>query len=179
MYKKYLKPYEDANKVNYVKHGESPLSGVTFFVIPGHTDGSSYIEIEDCGSKLIITGDTWLSKSDQLQNPSWPFLIDSNFTQAYNSRIKLLEHLADNKLLALVYHEEFPGLGHVLRDKGGFDFVPYAVPRACDTSPKFTCTAPPGTTVSSTVQTSTKPATTVVATTLVVDSPGDSESPDF
>lgn len=62
---------------------------------------------------------------DQLRNPDWMRPnIDVFPMQAVESRYKLLEKLAEERQLVLAYHEDFPGLGYVVRTEDSFDWIP-------------------------------------------------------
>lgn len=59
-----------------------------------------------------------------MRNVEWGFVLDDDFGRAANSRKRLLEHIARSRALALSFHEQFPGVGHVTRNAHGeFDWV--------------------------------------------------------
>lgn len=61
---------------------------------------------------------------DQLRKPDWTRPgIDTNPAQAVESRYKLLEKLAEEGDLVVAYHEDFPGLGHVVKTEDSYDWV--------------------------------------------------------
>lgn len=60
---------------------------------------------------------------DQVQNPTWALFVEFNNTQAYASRLHVLEKAAKKKYLILAYHERFPGLGYVRELGPFFDWI--------------------------------------------------------
>lgn len=62
---------------------------------------------------------------DQLRNPDWMRPgIDTNPMQAVESRYRLLESLAEGRDLVVAYHEDFPGLGYVVKTEDSYDWIP-------------------------------------------------------
>lgn len=105
-------------------NGTSPLPGVTFLLYPGHTPGHSVIQIDIGGDrKLMCVGDAWFSQPDQLRNPEWVRPVETDGLQGFLSRVDLMRMLSHSGHLVLAYHEEFPGLGYIVRSTSGFDWV--------------------------------------------------------
>ncbi|MGC2025522.1 MAG: MBL fold metallo-hydrolase, partial [Bradyrhizobium sp.] len=49
---------------------------------------------------------------------------DTDPKQAANSRVKMLDMLAANKIPVLAYHYPWPGVGHIAKTAEGFHYVP-------------------------------------------------------
>lgn len=69
-------------------------------------------------------------------NPDWGTAVETNGTTGYETRIKLMEKAVENKDLVLTFHENFPGLGYVIRNGPWFDWV--VAPTRCVNS-EFGC----------------------------------------
>ncbi len=70
----------------------------------------------------MVLGDTLSSRTTAIQHPEWVIRSDTNATTAVRTRDELLDKLADEKTQILSLHEEFPGLGFIVRDGTAFDF---------------------------------------------------------
>ncbi len=101
---------------------ESPIGGITAVFTPGHTEGHTAYMLRSRGKKLMVVGDTLPTRTTVIQHPEWVFLSDTNATTAVRTRYDLMDKLADEKTQILSYHEEFPGLGFIVRDGPSFDF---------------------------------------------------------
>lgn len=122
VFKNALSPYE--GHVTVVKNDTSPLPGVKYVLSPGHTPGHSAVIISSGNEKLVCLGDAVFSQPDQVRNPGWSRPVETDPLQAFNSRVTLMEMLADNGALALTFHEDFPGLGRFVKTAQSFDWVP-------------------------------------------------------
>ncbi|CDF32788.1 unnamed protein product [Chondrus crispus] len=121
-YRQSIAPY--ASRLVLVRDGGAPLPGFRFLPSPGHSPGHNHIQIASKGESLIVSGDAWMSKPDQLQNPSWQVGTESDPLNARRSRMKLIRQAAKNRSLVFAYHEAFPGLGYVVKSReGSFDWV--------------------------------------------------------
>lgn len=89
--------------------------------------------------KQTLTFSILFLQPDQINNPEWGFGLEFNSTQAFSTRMPLLDELANNRTLTISYHEAFPGLGHIRKLRGNsFDWVP-AVPQLIGTGVSRTC----------------------------------------
>jgi hypothetical protein len=59
-----------------------------------------------------------------MEKPRMEFSFDTDPAQAANSRVKMLDMLAANKIPVLAYHYPWPGIGHVAKTGDGFHYIP-------------------------------------------------------
>lgn len=59
-----------------------------------------------------------------MDNPDWSFFVETNPAQAFRSRIKTFKRATKRQNLVLSYHEDFPGLGYIVKSGTNFDWVP-------------------------------------------------------
>lgn len=109
-------------RVRLVSGGEEAAPGVTVVDAPGHTPGHLGLLIESAGARLLDVVDT-LHYEVQLGHPDWSPRFDRDPIRAAQTRKQLLARAADERLLTLVYHFGFPGLGYVTRAGDAFDFT--------------------------------------------------------
>ncbi len=113
-------------RIRLLNDRESPIRGITAVLTPGHTEGHTAYMLRSRGKKLMVVGDTLASRTTLIQHPEWAILSDANTTMASRTRFDLMDKLADEKTQVLLYHDEFPGLGFVVRDGPSFDFTAVA-----------------------------------------------------
>jgi glyoxylase-like metal-dependent hydrolase (beta-lactamase superfamily II) len=101
------------------------LSGINALPSPGHTIAHSCFLIEDNGQLLFLAGDL-AHHPCQIEAPEIATRFDFDAEQAIGSRRRLLSWLASNRIMALFYHFDGPGLGHVEAVGTGFRFLPWA-----------------------------------------------------
>lgn len=109
-------------KIQKLNHLESPFGGVQAWLTPGHTPGHMAYRISSGEKSFVVVGDALVNRAVTVQNPEWNIISDANRTQAVRTSFDLLDKLADNKILAVLYHEIFPGIGYIIRDRATFDF---------------------------------------------------------
>lgn len=90
---------------------------------PGHTPGHSAYRIRtQNATSHVVVGDSLPSRTTAIQHPEWNIISDTNRTQAIQTRYELMGMLADEQTTTSIYHQAFPGLGYIIRDKYTFDF---------------------------------------------------------
>ena len=107
----------------FVSEGDEVAEGITVVNLAGHTRGHSGLLVESQGERLIHVVDI-LHQAFQFQHTDWRFAFDSDDVLAAETRSRILQHCADEQLLTLFYHLEFPGLGKVSKDGAGFQWNP-------------------------------------------------------
>ncbi len=111
-----------AERIRFLNVGESPIEGITSVLTPDHTVGHVAFVLTRRAQKFMVTGDTFTSRTTLIQHPEWIFIGDANTSRAVQTRYELLNKLTHVDMRILSYHEQFPGIGHVVRDAHGFDF---------------------------------------------------------
>lgn len=106
---------------------EEILPGIWSFPAPGHSIGHCCYMISSGNSHLFIAGDL-AHDPCQLTMPAISTVADHDAGQAIATRWRILEYLADRRILTLFYHFPYPGIGYVNRHGTGFRFLPAANP---------------------------------------------------
>ncbi|WP_205514580.1 MBL fold metallo-hydrolase [Longitalea arenae] len=89
---------------------------------PGHTPGHTSYLIMSEGQELIHMGD--LTHHLLLfEYPDWGFEADYDFKEGIVTRKEMLHRLAETRQLAFSIHLPWPGLGHVRKKGGAFEWV--------------------------------------------------------
>jgi glyoxylase-like metal-dependent hydrolase (beta-lactamase superfamily II) len=104
--------------------GEAELvSGVRAIPTPGHTIGHTSYLIVSAGTRVLNIGDICHHGAVQFARPEWLFRWDDDADLATQSRHRVFEMAADQRLTIVGFHLPFPGVGRVEREGTGFRFV--------------------------------------------------------
>ena len=110
-------------RFSFVGAGDEIAPGVTVVNLEGHTLGHSGLLLESGGERLLHVVDL-LHQPFQFAHTDWHFGFDSDGALAVTTRKRVLQRCADEALLTLFYHLDFPGLGHVTVEGESFVFNP-------------------------------------------------------
>jgi glyoxylase-like metal-dependent hydrolase (beta-lactamase superfamily II) len=113
-----------AEKMTFVKDGDSVTSGVTAMAAHGHSPGHTIYHLESDGRRLVITADTANHYVVSLQRPDWEVRFDMDKAAAAATRKSVFGMLAADKVPFIGYHMPFPAVGFVEPMGDGFRYVP-------------------------------------------------------
>ena len=111
------------DRFKFVSAGDEIAPGVTVVGLAGHTLGHAGLLVEAGGERLLHVVDL-LHQHFQFANVDWHFSFDSDPVLAVQTRRRVLRQCADEDLLTLFYHLDFPGLGTVTQEDGTFIWNP-------------------------------------------------------
>lgn len=99
--------------------------GLTLVPLHGHTPGHCGVRISspDAGDFFIVA-DAIISESLQFADPEVRYALDADPEAAAQTRVALLEELAETGTVFAATHLSFPGTGRVTRQEKGFAFEP-------------------------------------------------------
>ena len=101
------------------------VPGIRTIAAPGHTPGHVALEISSQGGTFIDAVNTILHPI-MIERIEWYSVVDVYPEQTIASRRRLLERAAETGAMVMSFHFPFPGLGHVIRNEGGFTWRPVA-----------------------------------------------------
>jgi glyoxylase-like metal-dependent hydrolase (beta-lactamase superfamily II) len=119
--RKNLLPVKD--RLVFFKDGQEFLPGIQAIAAPGHTVGHHMFMVTSQGKSFAFLGDLTHHAILLLEKPRMEFSYDTDPKQAANTRVKLLEMLATNKIPVMSYHFAWPGYGHVVKSGEGFHYI--------------------------------------------------------
>ena len=119
--RKNLPAYRD--RIIFIKDGQEILPGVQAMFTPGHTVGHTVYMITSGGKTICNIGDV-AHHVILFDHPRVEVGFDTDAKQGVQSRIKLFDLLASQRIPLLVYHMPWPGLGQLAKQADGFRFVP-------------------------------------------------------
>jgi glyoxylase-like metal-dependent hydrolase (beta-lactamase superfamily II) len=120
--RKNLLPVRD--RILFYKDGQEFLPGIQAMATPGHTVGHTMFMITSDGKSFAYLADLTHHPILLLEKPRMEFSYDTDPKQAADSRVRMLDMLAANKIAVLPYHYPWPGLGHVVKTGEGFHYLP-------------------------------------------------------
>lgn len=117
-----IAPYADRTVL--VEDGASIAPGLTEMHLPGHTPGHSGLMLESGGRQLLIWGDIVHIGPVQFARPDRTIPFDVDQPKAAETRAKVLDMVATDRLEIAGSHIDFPSMGHVETMAEGYRFVP-------------------------------------------------------
>jgi len=117
-----LLPVRD--RITFYRDGQEMLPGITALAAPGHTVSHSIFMINSGRDQLCYIGDLAHHPVLLLERPRTQFAFDTDPVQSAESRVRMLDMLAANRVPLLAYHFAWPGIGHVAKAGDGFRYLP-------------------------------------------------------
>ena len=117
-----LLPYKGS--IKFIEDGKDVIPGVQAMSAPGHTVGHTIFIIKSSTKSLVFTGDTTHHQILLTEMPRTEFAYDTDAKQAVQSRLKVLDMVASQKLPMLAYHFPWPGYGHLAKQGDGYRYHP-------------------------------------------------------
>ncbi len=119
-----VNPYVAAGKYSPYTGTAELTPGITAHATYGHTPGHAGYLVQSQGKKLLLIGDLIHVAAVQLDKPKVTIAFDSDADQAAETRKEVFKDAAHDGLLIGASHIQFPGIGHLEKDGGGFDWLP-------------------------------------------------------
>ncbi|MEL6570885.1 MAG: MBL fold metallo-hydrolase [Pseudomonadota bacterium] len=104
--------------------GAEITPGIRLDLSPGHTPAHSIVHIDGGDQELIMLADTLHNVTLHTALPQIGFGFDSDTALAAESRIKLFDRVATDKILVAGSHIHFPGFGRILKDGDAYRYLP-------------------------------------------------------
>ncbi len=120
--RKNLLPVKD--RITFYKNEQEILPGITALSAPGHTVSHSVFMISSGSSKLCYIGDLAHHPVLLLERPRTQFAFDTDPAQSAESRVRMMDMFAANRIPVLAYHFAWPGTGHVAKVGDGYRYFP-------------------------------------------------------
>lgn len=99
------------------------IPGITAIPAHGHAPGHTVFQITSGSEGLLVIGDVANNPVLFVRNPDWQPAFDMDQAMAAETRRRLLDRAAADRLHVAGYHFPFPAHGYIRRDGDGFAFV--------------------------------------------------------
>ena len=113
-----------SNRVTHYEPGKELLPGITSVATPGHTPGHVSHVIASGSDKVFVQADVTLLPALFVRNPGWWPTFDFDPEMAVQTRRKVYDMLAAEKMLVQGFHYPFPSLAHIETSGTGYREVP-------------------------------------------------------
>jgi glyoxylase-like metal-dependent hydrolase (beta-lactamase superfamily II) len=116
-----------AEKTTFLKPGDDVASGIRAVEAFGHTPGHLAFHIDGGGKELFWFGDIAHHQVASLARPDWHCVFDVDPEKASETRARVLEMLAADRVAVCGYHMPFPSIGYVERlPSRGYRWLPHS-----------------------------------------------------
>ncbi|MFA7305756.1 MAG: MBL fold metallo-hydrolase [Hyphomicrobium sp.] len=100
-------------KMNFIKPGDDVVTGIRALEAFGHTPGHLAFMIESGGKSVLWWGDCAHHQVASLTRPDWHCVFDADKPQAAQTRRRIFDMAATDRLPVIGYHMPFPSIGFV------------------------------------------------------------------
>jgi glyoxylase-like metal-dependent hydrolase (beta-lactamase superfamily II) len=111
-------------KVTPYEWNKEVVPGITAIGTTGHTPGHTSYIIASGSSRVFVQSDVTNVPYLFARNPGWHAGFDQDGKMAEETRRKVYDMVAAEKLFIQGFHYPFPGLAHVEKDGNGYRAVP-------------------------------------------------------
>jgi glyoxylase-like metal-dependent hydrolase (beta-lactamase superfamily II) len=118
--RKHLLPNRD--RIVFVKDGQEVVPDIQAMAAPGHTVGHTIYMITSQGRTLCNLGDIVHHHVLVVEKPRLEFAFDTDAKQAVNTRLRVFDMLAKDRIEFVAYHFPWPGLGHIAKQGDGYRY---------------------------------------------------------
>jgi glyoxylase-like metal-dependent hydrolase (beta-lactamase superfamily II) len=119
-----LAPYR--SRLRRITPGQDVAPGVATLPLAGHTPGHIGVRVHSGADQLVMWGDVVHTQALQMPRPDWSIAFDSDPPLAAETRRRIFDVAATDRVLVAGMHLDFPGIGHVVRRQEGYGFEPLA-----------------------------------------------------
>lgn len=98
--------------------------GIRSIAAPGHTPGHTVFAVTSGEGRLLVLSDTTNAPYLFVRRPDWQVMFDMDPEQARQSRVRMLDMAAAERMQVAGYHFPFPATGHIAKDGAGYALVP-------------------------------------------------------
>ncbi|MEM8664353.1 MAG: MBL fold metallo-hydrolase [Pseudomonadota bacterium] len=112
----------DGRVTRFADDGEK-APGVEAVFLPGHTPGHTGFRVTSGDDALLVWGDIVHAAPLQMPHPRAFIGFDTAPEMAVETRMKLLDEVATDRVMVAGMHMPFPGFGFIAPDGDGYRFV--------------------------------------------------------
>ncbi len=113
-----------AENATFLSEGSEVVPGITAVETFGHTPGHLAYRIESDGQQVMLTGDIANHYIVSLRRPDWEVAFDMDKAAAAETRKRVFDMIAADRIPFIGYHMPFPSMGFVEKLDTGYRWVP-------------------------------------------------------
>jgi len=111
------------DQIRFFDDGEEVLPGVMAHATYGHTPGHMSFELREGSNAVMVGGDAIGNQHVAFARPDWPSGADQDPDMGAETRMRLLDRLAEDRIMLMGFHLPDGGLGRVERDGDAYRFL--------------------------------------------------------
>lgn len=115
-----------AKDVKQFEPGKEVAPGITSIAAHGHTPGHCAFAIASGNQSMMTVVDTTNNAYLFVRNPEWQAAFDMDGNMTVETRKRLLDRAAADKMLVAGYHWPFPAAGYITKEGAGYRLNPMA-----------------------------------------------------
>ena len=115
-----------ASKVTRYEPGKEVAPGIVSFGAYGHTPGHTGFVVSSGNQSMLSIVDSVGNPAVFTRHPEWQYIADTDRAVGVDTRKKILDRAATDKVRIQAMHFPFPGTGYIEKDRTGYRFVPAA-----------------------------------------------------
>lgn len=112
-----------ADRTRFAEDGEEVAPGVSLMALPGHTPGHAGLMVSSGDASVLLWADIVHVGPIQFARPSVTIPFDVDQPQAAETRARVMDMVATDRIEIAGSHVDFPSFGHVVREGDGYRFV--------------------------------------------------------
>jgi glyoxylase-like metal-dependent hydrolase (beta-lactamase superfamily II) len=113
-----------AEKMTFIGDGEEVVGGITGMDAFGHSPGHMIFMVESGNQRVLLTADTANHFVLSLQRPDWQVRFDMDKAMGAETRKRVFDMVAAERVPFIGYHMPFPALAYVEKLDTGYRYVP-------------------------------------------------------
>lgn len=117
-----LLPHKD--RLHFIKGGQEVITGITAIDAPGHTVGHTMFMLSSAGKSLAVIADCAHHSVLMVETPRIEFAYDTDSKQAVETRLKIWDMLATDRIPFIAFHFPWPGVGNLAKQGDGYRYYP-------------------------------------------------------
>jgi glyoxylase-like metal-dependent hydrolase (beta-lactamase superfamily II) len=117
---------DQAGKVSKYEWGQEVAPGMTAIDAHGHTPGHTAFAVASGSARVLIQSDVTNIPELFLRHPDWHVAFDIDPVVAAQTRHKIYDMAAAERMTVVGFHFQFPSIGHVEKEGTGYRLVPSA-----------------------------------------------------
>ena len=104
--------------------GDEVAPGIAAIEAKGDTPGHTAFIVASRNAKLLVQGDVANQPALFLRHPDWHNIFENDPVKAEETRRRIYNMVAADKVPVAGYHFPFPGVGYVENDGSVYQFLP-------------------------------------------------------
>ncbi|WP_439549951.1 MBL fold metallo-hydrolase [Falsiroseomonas sp.] len=115
-------PYQ--GKIRQVQEGQEAVPGIRAVSAFGHSPGHTCWHVSDGAAQLMVLGDITHRPELFARRPELQVMFDFDPTTAVETRKRMLDRVATDRIHVTGYHFPFPAHGFIAKEGQGYRYVP-------------------------------------------------------